>query len=188
MADRVEVQASVSKWLLDRRIIQRRTDTVSPTDVVNHMHRYQSAIDRQILADLKILEGCTIRSDPPQYLLLSPGLDKDSESGYSLSITEEQDDGLSSKAYGCQWIIIYGGNTYRLRLFAIVNTHSRLGGVEVQAGIVDEESQPELIVQMRSSAEIQTAIVDIQFVLLSWILRIQQETPVDTEHTNASFG
>lgn len=187
MAYRVEAVANLERWLNARGIVAHEHGSVSPTDVDNYTYRYRSAIVKRILSGLTTLAGCTIQSNPPGYLLLSPDSGKDSGTGYSLSSVKDQDGRSGTMAYGHQWIISYGNNRYTLRLFAIASAHARFDGVEVQGGLGDGNSQPELIVQMRSSDETQNAIAEIQFALQWWVSRIQQETPNDTEHSGGPF-
>ncbi len=178
----------VSKWLREHGIAPRGADTISLADVLNYLHSYRSAIDNQVLAKLRTIQGCTIRSDSPQYLSLSPKLSVDAETGYAFAKKSERGSRFGYEVYGYQWMIAYCGNAFKIRLFAITNEDSKPAGVEVHAGVIDGNSHNDLIMQMCSSEETQGAILQIQLALQSWILRIQQETPTDIKPTDAPFG
>ena len=187
MAYAVEAQ-HVKEWLLQHVHTARKRETIHLADVLNYMHSYRSAIDSQVLARLRRIPGCTIRSDSPQYLPLSHKLSEGAESGYAFSMQSEPGSRLGYKVYGYQWMIIYCGNAYKIQLFATTNRDSSIAGVEVHAGVADGKSHNDLIVQMCSAEETQTAITQIQGALQSWMLRIRQETPADIAHTDAAFG
>lgn len=178
----------LGKWLAERGFTVPEAKTVSPSMALNHMRPYQTVLDRQVLADLRTLHGCTVRSDGHQYLLLSPELGQGSGSGYSLSIHGENGSDQGDSAFGYQWIITYGGNICRLRLFAIADRGSRLGGVEIQLREGDGKGRKDIIVHMRTIAETNAAMVEIRFALASWVDSIQQEVPTDIEPTDASFA
>ena len=162
----------VRVWLDERGITAPRVETVSPPRVMNHMRPYRTILDRRVFADLRTLNDCAVYSDGPQYLPLSPKLGEDFGNGYSLSSKENDNNGQGDSAFGQQWIIIYGGNICRLQLFAIADIDTRLGGVEIQIQEGDGKSQRDFIAQMRTIHETNTAMVQIQFALASWILRI----------------
>lgn len=178
----------VSTWLQEHRITAPRSEPLRLTDVLGYLRPYWSEIDSQILAKLRIIPGCKIRDDSTQYLPLSLELSTGAETGYAFSKKAESRGGHNHEVFGYQWMITYGGNAFRIRLFAVTNNQdSKLSGVEVHARVVHGKSHDDLIAQMCSVQETQDAIRQIQSALQTWMLRIRQEMPMDTEPTNASF-
>lgn len=187
MAYAVEARR-MNKWLHKHGITAPWSESIRLADVLNYLHSYRSAVDSQVLAKLRTIPRCTIRSDSPQYLPLSPKLSADAKTDYAFSKKTELGGGQGYEVFGYQWMIIYYGNVFKIRLFAITNEDSKLAGVEIHAGVVDGNAHDDLIAQMYSIAEIQTTTEQIHSTLQSWILRIRQEMPIEIEHTNDTFG
>lgn len=186
MVHRVET-TGVKEWLRIHGVIHRRTDTISLANVVEYIRPFRQAIVTQIVERMKEVQSCTIRSDSPQYLPLSPKLSVGTETGYAFSRKVKLRGGQGFEVFGYQWMIIYYGNAYRIQLFATTNMNPSLVGVKIHAGVINGKAHDNLILQMHSIAEIQTATGQIQSALQSWISRIQQETPTDIEPTNDTF-
>lgn len=186
MAYRVEAQTNVEEWLRIYGFTHRRTEPISLTNVVEHIRPFRQAIVTQIVERMKEVPGCAIRSDSPQYLCLSPELSVDAETGYAFS-KKAEGSGQGFEVFGYRWMIIYYGNAFQIRLFAITNKDSKLAGVEVHAGVTNGKAHDDLIVQMCLAEETQTATEQIQSALQSWILRIYQEMPTNIEHTDDTF-